>query len=160
MRRNLDSNLFLTFYKNRLYLNHDKQPKIKGENMGYTRYWDTKNKINNKTWKEFTDFVKKAIELSGVIIKDGHGENEPIIDENIVLFNGDASTEDEHESFVIERNGNNEESFAFCKTARKPYDVVVAACLKKALELNIVANVSSDGENDPELVEELFRKAK
>ena len=55
------------------------------------------------------------------------GTGEPVFTGTKVSFNGDASTGNDHESCIIELDGK--ESFNFCKTARKPYDVAVCIAL-------------------------------
>lgn len=51
-----------------------------------------------------------------------------------------------HEDFILREHFNQNEDFEFCKTARKPYDLVVVACLiilQSHLKGSVV--VSSDG---------------
>ena len=62
-----------------------------------------------------------------------------------MAFNGNAETELDHESFVID---NIKDNFCFCKTARKPYDYAVRKALKVAKEMGLVTNVRSDGRNE------------
>jgi hypothetical protein len=106
--------------------------------MGYTHYWYRVKNLPVYEFDQFTGACKNIIAQSGVNICNWEGIGEPEIDADLVAFNGNASSEMDHESFVIERNYivdkysmKNEDGlyFAFCKTARKPYDVVVTACL-------------------------------
>jgi len=60
-------------------------------------------------------------------------------------FNG--AREEAHETFVVREHFSENLSFNFCKTAQKPYDVVVIACLivlkhylKDAIEVNSDGN--------------------
>ncbi len=134
--------------------------------MGYTHYWDfNSEKIefekSRKTFKKVADEVKKmyntlpAFSESGgsyfknepIIIKGGSGEGEPIINESNFWFNGDGSNNLDHETFCINvmQSGN---EWNFCKTARKPYDLLVC-CALISLANNYPANVfsfSSDGD--------------
>ena len=75
-----------------------------------------------------------------------------------IFFNG--KQELAHEDFCLREHYSQNEDFNFCKTARKPYDVVVTACLailKYRLGDNI--EVSSDGNfPDWEYGTELARK--
>lgn len=109
-----------------------------------------------------------------ITIKGGMGEGDPEIAPNRVCFNGDASRDMDHESFVIslfnmdtfqsfsdiDENG----VFGFCKTARKPYDFLVCVSLivfKHHLGADF--KVSSDGGlNDwkpaIDFYEELFKR--
>lgn len=64
------------------------------------------------------------------------------------MFNGDASTGDDHETLVIEKKGS---GFQFCKTAEKPYDVYVKAALLLANKVAPgVFELSCDGDRDPD----------
>ena len=67
----------------------------------------------------------------------------PQVDGEVVRFNG--RDEDGHETFMIERTGT---SWEFCKTARKPYDVYVVACLILLHHYNPEFVWSSDGEGE------------
>jgi hypothetical protein len=81
-------------------------------------------------------------------VKGGDGTGRPIIDNDQIIFNGDGSKGEDHETMVLDRNGN---GFQFCKTARKPYDRFVKAVL-------VVANyyapgaleVTCDGDDEPD----------
>lgn len=116
--------------------------------MGYTHYWQKTKETKPETWTKFTEFVKKAIKLATkdyIKICDAMGEgNFPIVDESEVSFNG--FEEDSHESFYIRIEQTN--GFNFCKTARRPYDAVVVACLIKAEELGVIDKWSSDGKDE------------
>ena len=95
--------------------------------MGYTHYLRFKKSVTKKKLSKASEDVKKAFELvksecPNIVIKDGWGENEPQIDENTICFNGDASKEEDFETFAV-RVGDN--GFNCCKTGRMPYDVHV-----------------------------------
>ena len=100
--------------------------------MGYTHYLRFKNVVTKERLSKASADVKKAFELvksecPNITIKDGWGENEPQIDENTICFNGDASKEEDYETFVV-RVGDKD--FNFCKTAHQPYDdYVCVECL-------------------------------
>ena len=100
--------------------------------MGYTHYLRFKNVVTKERLSKASADVKKAFELvksecPDITIKDGLGENEPKIDEDIICFNGDASKEEDFETFAV-RVGDS--GFNCCKTGRMPYDVhVCVACL-------------------------------
>jgi hypothetical protein len=59
-----------------------------------------------------------------------------------IAFNGCGK--DAHESFILPQLAGNFKEFDFCKTAQKPYDVVVVACLTRLAEVPGI-KVSSDG---------------
>jgi hypothetical protein len=64
-----------------------------------------------------------------------------------IRLNGSSKDDNDHETLVIDPE---ESGFAFCKTARKPYDAVVCAILIRTAELNPGLEISSDGEWDAE----------
>ena len=120
--------------------------------MGYTHYYTTK-KVTPKVWgvivkdckKLFNNMPKHSKSSGGYyenypleIFNDGNGEtdiNSMFRDETDVnsmfskleiRFNGVSRGEDlGHETFVLEPTAKSD----FCKTARKPYDLMVQACL-------------------------------
>jgi len=89
-------------------------------------------------------FTKKAIEVANVPLThyDRDEDGEPLLNNEVIIFNG--VDEDGHESFRLVF-GNS--GFNFCKTARKPYDVLVVACLIKAEELGLIEKFRSDGDS-------------
>jgi hypothetical protein len=119
--------------------------------MGYTHYMRY-DEITNGQWEIIDhdlDLILEVAKEKGIVIKDasGEGDFEKGIDK--IMFNGDASKYLDHETFVMERKPA--QSFNFCKTARKPYDAVVVACLcsmKQAMGDKI--EISSDGDEGDE----------
>jgi hypothetical protein len=82
--------------------------------------------------------------MDGLEIADGLGEElgKWEADTQIVRFNGYG--EDSHETFLFSIDGA--DSFNFCKTARKPYDAVVTACLIHMKEIyGALVDIGSDG---------------
>jgi hypothetical protein len=79
-------------------------------------------------------------------VKGANGFGRPIVDNSEIIFNGDASKGDSHETFVLTLY---ESGSKFCKTARKPYDRFVKAVLVLA---NFWApgalEVTCDGDNE------------
>jgi len=136
--------------------------------MGYTHYWRIPNKLSPTKWKSIiADFEKLIVDqkyfLTTLLSKQG--DDALIIDANQILFNG--KKEKGHEWFCLQSNlspeeiayqeriyGKDEEelehpNFFFCKTARKPYDVCVTACLIIAKHyLGEEIKISSDGETN------------
>lgn len=116
--------------------------------MGYTHYWRERKDDGDKAWKRLLDRARKAIKLADVKIQydytdwDGlerKASSPPQIDYRAIRFNGIG--EDGHETFRLDRAG---ESFTFCKTAQKPYDLLVTAILTIAQE-ELGLDVTSDG---------------
>ena len=100
--------------------------------MGYTHYTKFKNLVTEDKLAKASADIKKAFELiktecPNITIKDGWGEDEPQINNRVICFNGDASKDEDYETFRVEVN---DLGFKFCKTSRMPYDVYVCvACL-------------------------------
>jgi len=121
--------------------------------MGYTHYFShkqTKIKTWGKIQKDCQKLLAKMPAHSGS--SGGHYDNEPLLlngcfaheepqfTKNFIHFNGsdesyiwakdsDHCSELSHETFRIDRVPDAKETFHFCKTARKPYDLMVQACL-------------------------------
>ena len=124
--------------------------------MGYTHYWEYKPeaiedteklrkrfKRASKQIKKFAEFI--TINKSEVYkICGGLGEGKPIFNESEVWFNGDRAQSLDHETFNIHwyKNGR-----SFCKTARKPYDLIVCFALLTFAEIfpKEAFSFSSDG---------------
>lgn len=112
--------------------------------MGYTHYWEGPVALTVETVKD----VKAIIAKSGVSIKGGHGTGEPEVNVERIVFNGDASQDEDYETFYIE---NEDGSWQCCKTrGDKPYDMVVGAVLLRLADLNSTFTVTSDGVFDSE----------
>jgi hypothetical protein len=151
--------------------------------MGYTHYW----KYNPNEIKSTTELRKKFLEASRLVrrgyqaiknnptyhegsagghyndspckIKGGLGEGNPIFNASEIWFNGDAEEGLDHETFSIKWNET--ENFSFCKTARKPYDVLVCyalLCLDHVFDDGKVFSYSSDGGNSDWKAAYLFAK--
>jgi hypothetical protein len=139
--------------------------------MGYTHYWTyNPSAIENteefrKKFKKASEIVKKAHNLikknpsihqgqaGGFYddvpckIKGGLGEGTPMINESQIWFNGDSKTEMDHETFSITWNKGGQD---FCKTNRKPYDLLVCVTLlamNEQLKGTGAFTFSSDGNN-------------
>lgn len=118
--------------------------------MGYTHYV-TRNIKKTNSFEDFDLFVqgfnalhKVAVEELGILIGDGLGKTRnPVVQLRTVMFNGFGDLA--HETFVWEQNAERE--FHFCKTARKPYDALVTACLLLIKEIyGDAVDIHSDGE--------------
>jgi len=124
--------------------------------MGYTHYW-TPKKTSAKKFKEFSDTCKKLhdnlpeySESAGgyyndekIKIGNGAGENnKPEFSKHTVCFNGVGKNS--HETFHV---GLTKLESDFCKTARKPYDLLVVACLLAAVDF-LDYTFTSDGFTD------------
>ena len=155
--------------------------------MGYTHYWTYKpNQI-----KDTEELRKKFLVARNVIkvargiisrnpfihrgqaggyydnvpckIKGGLGEGRPMINESQVWFNGDGKTDMDHETFSIKwYDDSNPNGSGFCKTNRKPYDLLVCVSLlafQHAFNDYKVFHFSSDGDNSEwEMAKNLFTR--
>ena len=128
--------------------------------MGYTHYWTPKAENTKEEFKEFSkackklhDELPKTTDTAGgycsddpLEIRGGRGDGEPVFTADAVYFNGNAERDLDHETFYIERT-NEDSLWNFCKTARKPYDLLVVACLLAAVDF-LDYTFSSDGFTD------------
>lgn len=126
--------------------------------MGYTHYWKTEKLSNKEIFDKFAKECKelhtalpKTTDSAGgyyktdpLIIYGGMGEGKPTFNSEMINFNVDANIDMAHETFRIKRNESKDFCGNFCKTARKPYDLLVVACLIAASQI-IGLTFSSDG---------------
>ncbi len=130
--------------------------------MGYTHYMRLNREGPQDKWAEAVMAAKQIIEASPVPLGDGHGEgDQPQVRDDGIYTNGIG--DDGHETLVVptvlaalkreEWMGDTSESykseyFMFCKTAYKPYDVVVTAVYATLAHIggSECVSVSSDGD--------------
>ena len=93
--------------------------------MGYTVSWTFNRSFTESEWKSITENVSNMFNRLKQV-KGANGLGRPIVDNSEIIFNGDASKGDSHETFVLTRYDSGSK---FCKTARKPYDRFVKAVL-------------------------------
>jgi len=126
--------------------------------MGYTHYWtQTKKRISKAAWKQICEDLRTicdhAEHVQGVPLAKEYNEGgvRPFFGPDHLTFNGIG--DDGHETFYIERSvvraprypGENP-AWAFCKTARKPYDIAVVAALCYLCSVAETHTASSDGD--------------
>ena len=118
--------------------------------MGYTHYWRRPANLDAKRFAAFVEDVRALLahlpqntSTAGgfyadepLVVRGPLGHGQPVVTPERVDFNGDGEggCDMEHESFDVARELDPEhENEApvedFCKTARKPYDLLVTACL-------------------------------
>lgn len=107
--------------------------------MGYTHYWTQKRNFTVTEWQDICSDVRAILDygqnLAGVPLANGMGDGgtSPELSDDSIAFNGLG--DDSHETFSIGRKirrpdyEGRTKGWDFCKTARKPYDPVVVACL-------------------------------
>lgn len=120
--------------------------------MGYTHYWYSRE-IPQENWDAIVKCIEHLFEKSPCKIQyEWDNGKPPVAGKSIIRFNGVG--DEGHETFYFERKPDENGSivredgvFAFCKTARKPYDTVVCAalCIIKHYAGDYV-KVRSDGE--------------
>ena len=100
--------------------------------MGYTHYFTQHARFTDSEWgcirADVSEILQAARDI-GIEFGDGWGESplptlESAFSDDGFSFNGLG--DNAHETFAIDKDGN---GWAFCKTARKPYDLAVAAIL-------------------------------
>lgn len=127
--------------------------------MGYTHYWAFKTPERKKGEAERIDKLYKKALLECQRICKAYNKTATGLDRlsgfsahtKLGQYGGlevNGKRENRHESFSMREHYRQvlEEPFAFCKTARKPYDVAVTACLSVLkYRLGELISVSSDG---------------
>lgn len=134
------------------------------EALGYTHYWTQTRDFDETTMGDIAAAVRRIIRTAEgrcfegsypdkpVKICGHDGSGAPELTKDHISFNGQGPDFD-HETFYIPAkrelpyDGASPDrlGWAFCKTARKPYDVVVVACLT-FLQSDYGFEVSSDGD--------------
>lgn len=128
--------------------------------MGFTRYWNVTGKeFDNEFLADVRNTIGLAKKHFQVHLADGLGEGEPIITRKKIVLNGSRILKEDYETFYL---CPGETGFNFTKTARKPYDIVVATILRLAEEKGIVKEVESDNppEEEPKEIEALYGMVK
>lgn len=122
--------------------------------MGYTHYW---RKIESDPRSETLAEYRYALSNAKEVVRKYRGpsllcfeydepQREPETEDGI-QFNGKES--DGHETFLLPEELSDLSDFDFCKTAMKPYDVVVVAVLATMAHFApSVLRVTSDGSPD------------
>lgn len=123
--------------------------------MGYTHYFTQNRNFTKAEWETVSADLKAVVDYAqhecGIALANGSGEGgtSPEFFPAMISFNGLG--DDAHDTFMIRRNiktkpdyeGEHNLAWDFCKTARKPYDDVVTACL---CYLGSVTRKDKDGE--------------
>lgn len=114
--------------------------------MGYTNYFTAKKTDDGKFPKEFVDAVSNIVSNAPCKLTGWDCdklESKPEVSDERISLNGYG--DDGHESFTLVPDGE----WEFCKTAEKPYDIVVKAILITAERMGILSEeFSFDGERE------------
>lgn len=135
--------------------------------MGYTHYFYRSEILDQKHYDLLVEDVKflldhlpeHSLNAGGyhkddhLIIRGGWGTGKPTVNNQLISFNGDEATELDHETMDFPRVLEVESwqtpdhglYFQCCKTARKPYDLVVCATLLAIKYHFPKTKISSDG---------------
>lgn len=116
--------------------------------MGYTHYWKISDKATPEMYKAFSEEANQILTIADAMtsidIADAMGEimGGWKANDEAVSFNGYG--DNSHETFYVSPSSA---GFNFCKTAEKPYDTVVVACLiALGRAYGDAVEISSDGE--------------
>lgn len=124
--------------------------------MGYTHYFENKgHKDDEQNFlkvladaKKLYDNMPEHSESAGGYYSEeplklfgGLGNGDPIFTEDEITFNGDESKDLDHETFSVYPKPFKD----FCKTARKPYDLMACAVLISMKKHMKNFTYSSDG---------------
>jgi hypothetical protein len=120
--------------------------------MGYTHFWRRPEKLDPETFVAWGTDVIAIMNASEMPLAGWDGTGKPETSPERVSFNGVG--EDAHETFEVTLVEHAESwqsrdlgpVFRFCKTAYKPYDVVVTASLVALKDRFPTIEVSSDGD--------------
>lgn len=96
--------------------------------MGYTHYFPQQRPITDEEWQLVSGAAYTLTRHAPVhvaIASELDETDPPMIGEQSIRFNGFG--EEGHETFLLRREFD--PAFEFCKTARKPYDLIVCAVL-------------------------------
>jgi hypothetical protein len=127
--------------------------------MGYTHYYKF-NRAALTSAEIATGFALAAKEIKTlkrylpkeIKIRGGLGTGAAAINDEEIWFNGDSKFDLDHESFSVKRDSSPlypERDNGFCKTARKPYDVLVCcALISLKRHLPGAFSFTSDGDKD------------
>jgi hypothetical protein len=110
--------------------------------VGYTHYVTQPRDFTKAEWLEVRSdiscILNDVMHVQDIALANSMGEcgTQPEITDDMIMFNGLAPNDD-HESMVIERKRpqleewqkRDRRGWSFCKTAAKPYDLAVVACL-------------------------------
>lgn len=95
--------------------------------MGYTHHFKQNRTATPEEWARITEDLTEVLKHTDVPLCYDYDKpnTPPQIDHEAIVFNG--LDDDGHETFFLQREKYPQ--FNFCKTARKPYDIVVCAAL-------------------------------
>lgn len=116
--------------------------------MGYTHYVRQPKGIEPTTFARLSKEVARVASIAwsedlsgdGIAYEYDEPEKDPVFTAEVIRFNGKGG--EGHETFMLTPDASD---FNFCKTAQKPYDIVVVATLCLLAHHSSGVTVSSDG---------------
>lgn len=123
--------------------------------MGYTHYWTFRKALKGQATKTEEAYQKAVRDCQKVILAyskvngglSGYSAHTKVGQYGGINVNGSGQLS--HEPFILREHFSENEGFNFCKTAQKPYDTVVVACLIILKHrLKDLIHVSSDGNEE------------
>ena len=127
--------------------------------MGYTHYFEVRMGTTMSPFKLLATKTKRLIraaEKRGIKVAydRDYPHTPPLVSPDVIMFNGIG--EDGHETFILDRVTAGRE---FCKTDRKPYDLLVASVLLLASKQLKGFKLNSDGFNEDGTVDDEWKRA-
>lgn len=111
--------------------------------MGFTHYWEKDSDVDEKAYAAALKDIAAIVKSQAKILAGGTGEeNTKPKTSGGIVFNGIEG--DSHETFMLPKTAK-EFHRDFCKTAQKPYDIVVVASLARLAEVDGIS-IGSDGD--------------
>ena len=94
----------------------------------YTHYFSIEEPtLWEAAWPQLIEDANLIIELANIPLEQRNDHSNPSIERGIWI---NDVQDDAHEPFILSKFGSADET-GFCKTARKPYDLVVSAILMR-----------------------------
>jgi hypothetical protein len=118
--------------------------------MGWTHYWHREIEMPEEKFKAAVKDCKEILSELFIQLGDAEGNNNPVLTDDAIIFNGANSRCD---PFVFRRiqypKPGREKVFTYCKTEHLPYDLAVQCCLIVLKHhLDNAVQISSDGKDD------------
>ena len=113
--------------------------------MGYTHSWALKSPIDTEAFVSAVEDIKRIRKALKLPIRGAHGSGKPVLQADCICFNGDAKTGGAYETFRVALSSP---EWDFCKTNRKPYDLMVCCsliALWRSLKVDGSFSFTSDG---------------
>lgn len=119
--------------------------------MGLTHYWKRPPVLPTEAFGAAVRDCRKVLTASGVALAGETGQGRPVINDLLLVFNGQEPLSGEPfrlEIFAAPRRGGSD-VLSYCKTCCQPYDLCVKAVLVVfSHHFSDIFKVFSDGKDD------------